>query len=361
MHLIERVLSDSSALFRRWFGFAKHWRAFRFRDLRSFCPPRRFSTRFGQARRGAKLQQNAGHDPTYLSRRDALSTVFPGMKARLTKPTGQHQLVHRRGNDHAPTLKLLRGANMYLRPQQILFEKPIAVFMGETSSIARRQLRKGKLRGSNPDKPAFAWITFGAFGSFSQDTKDGQFHLSCLSKMHVMPRLNHERLATPILPLKACIRLSPGFGMASLKEVSIFPRCASLSRQARWSRSVELAIATRAASMQASANADTLAQTVLSHTTDRQAEPPMWARQGAKPPIARWRPRLPFPDWECVVEREWHPNSSALAARASPSRTAIRRSPVCWRVADWAGRSSHDPGWSLLRGGQCSCYRCSPK
>ena len=114
-----------------------------------------------------------------------MTLSFPGTIAGLPKVASQHELVHSCRDHQTPPLKLLWSAYMDFRPQQVLFEKAIAVLMGEASSIGQGHFRKLKLILANPDKPAFARIAFGSCGSFSQDTKDCHLDLSCLAKVQV--------------------------------------------------------------------------------------------------------------------------------------------------------------------------------
>src|SRR6266702_4299440 len=171
------------------------------------CP---FSARFGHTRRCAKLLQNRWHDTTYLSRGDDVTTPFPRPVQGEPKAASQHQLVHGRGYHHAPALELFCGTHMHFRPQQILFEKTIAVLMGKAPSVGHGYLRKRQLVLSNPDKPAFARIAFAATCPLSQDPKDRHLHLSCLAKVQVVPGLHLNWLGAPIGATPGRIWLAPG-------------------------------------------------------------------------------------------------------------------------------------------------------
>src|SRR5581483_10266427 len=200
--------------------------------------PRRFSARFGHPCWCANLRQNPGHHAAHLSRRHPVATPFPRTVAGQAKRAGQNQLVHGARHDQTPPFKLLGGADMHLRPQQILFEKAVAVFMGEAVAIARRHFARRQLLLPHPDKPAFARIAFGPLGSFPQDAKHGHLDLSGLPDVQVLPRLHREWFAAPIGPVPRGIGVSPRFGATALKEVAVFARRPSFAWWTRRSWSV---------------------------------------------------------------------------------------------------------------------------
>src|SRR5579859_2935337 len=105
---------------------------------------RRFSARFGHTCGCTNLRQNSRHDTAHLSRRHPVSTPFPGTIERESKDASQRELVHSGRYYQAPALKLLRSTHMHLRPEQILFEKAIAVLMGEPEPIGSCDFRKIK-------------------------------------------------------------------------------------------------------------------------------------------------------------------------------------------------------------------------
>ena len=59
----------------------------------AFGPSGRFTTRFGTLSRCAKLQQNAGHHATHLSRRVRALCAFPRTQDSLAEVFGQQQLI----------------------------------------------------------------------------------------------------------------------------------------------------------------------------------------------------------------------------------------------------------------------------
>src|SRR5437660_1401817 len=232
-----------AARFWHRFGLFDHLKAGLSRARRSFAPARRISAWFGRGCRCAQLSQNGRHTSAHLSGGDDLSPSFPGPKARLAKLASQHQLVHGCGYHQAPALKLLRGAHPCFGPEQVLLEEAVGVLMREAVTVGRLDLAQRQGRWSHPTKPALERIAPGSFGPFSHDTVDTHFHLSGLSNRQIVPGSDLDRLARFVAALPLLVRLSPGFGIASLKQVSIFARSASFPRKDGWSSSIELAIA----------------------------------------------------------------------------------------------------------------------
>src|SRR5579883_1344102 len=243
MRSIQMPSSALASRFRLRFGLAHHRRACSSGHRGPKLTPWRFSTRFGYLGRCANLRQHVCHDPTHLPRRHPLAPAFPGTIGGLAKHPSQNQLVHRAGHHQTPALKLLWGTHMYLRPQQVLFEKAIAVFVGEAPSIARCHLGQRQFLFPHPNKPAFARIALAPARLFPQDTNHHHLHVPRLSEVYPFPSLHHQWFATPIAPLPRRVWFSPGLGTIALKELPIFAGGPTFSWRMRGSRSIELAIA----------------------------------------------------------------------------------------------------------------------
>lgn len=198
MRSLQMASSLLARLFGHRFGLAQDVKTDGFRHGGSCWSARRCSARFGPPRWCAKLRQNPGHRSTHVSRSHPLAMPFSGTVARLTKQAGHHQLIPGTGHDQTPALELFGSAHVPLRPQQVLFEKARAVFVGEAQPVTRCDFGKRKLLLPDPDKPAFTWIASGSACSFPQHAKNRHFHLAGLPNRQMLPRLHHTWLAAPI-------------------------------------------------------------------------------------------------------------------------------------------------------------------
>lgn len=100
--------------------------------------------------------------------------------------TCQDQLVHGSGDQQTPALKLLRGTHPGLRPQEILLEKAIGVFVRKATLVGADDLFERKRGRANPDKPAFPALSPALLNVEAQDTENGQIDLPCLTEMQTM-------------------------------------------------------------------------------------------------------------------------------------------------------------------------------
>src|SRR6266487_343384 len=241
-----RHSSRVAARFGHRFGLTKHRIALSFRNAGPFCPSRRFSARFGLFGRCAQLCQNGWHAAAHLPRSNSLLPPFPRSKARLSKLARQDQLIHSCCHDQALPLKLLRRRHMDFRPEQILLEKAVGVLMREAIAIGRDDLAGRQGSWTDPAEPTLGRIALGPFGPFSQHAVHNHLNLSCLSKMQMVPGGYLDRLALLVCALPLLIGLSPGFGLACLKQGSIFTRGSSFACTGWWGCSIELAIALEA-------------------------------------------------------------------------------------------------------------------
>ncbi len=144
--------------------FALRWSLFDHGKARSrssatpFRPSRRFSAWLGRTNRCAKLGQNAGHRPAHLLRCHRTLPRFPGTLHCLPQVASQAQLIAGTRYHPVPSLHLLRRAHPYLIPEQVLFEKAIAMLAaqkrlryhvrtcskgGRSSPVQRNQLSFG--------------------------------------------------------------------------------------------------------------------------------------------------------------------------------------------------------------------------
>src|SRR6266581_5545210 len=110
---------------------------------KAFGPSGRFSAWLARACRCAKLQQNRRHHATHLLWCHRTIRTLPWPMQGLPKLTCQIQLVHHQRHQPTPALKLLRGAHMHPRPEQLLLEKAVAMLLREASTILLSNLRQG--------------------------------------------------------------------------------------------------------------------------------------------------------------------------------------------------------------------------
>jgi hypothetical protein len=158
--------------------------------------PRRFSAPLAPTGGCAKLRQNRRHDPTHLPRRDRSLSSFPGVITRLPQGSCQAQLVHHDAHDQTPAFKLFWGTHMRLCPEQILFQVAIAMLMRKAPPVAAPDCHQGNTHRVliEGDKPTFARIPFGAFGTLTLHTHHANLHVTGLSEMQPTPSTHGHHL-----------------------------------------------------------------------------------------------------------------------------------------------------------------------
>src|SRR5216117_2080486 len=139
------------------FGFAHHGKAWGERPDSTFARSRRFAARFGQQGRCAKQMQNAGHHAANLPRRDRALCAFPRTVDGQAELFAQQQLIASTRHDPTPAFHLFRCAQVSLFPEQVLFEKAIAMLLREALAIPGAHLLQRHLLSACPDEPTFAW------------------------------------------------------------------------------------------------------------------------------------------------------------------------------------------------------------
>jgi hypothetical protein len=121
--------------------------------------------------------------------------------------------------------------------------KAVGVLMREAIAIGRDDLTRRQRPRASAAQPTLDRITLGPFGSFPQHTVNTHLDLSGLPEMQMVPGGDLGWLARFVTALPLLVRLSPGFGLACLKQGSIFAWGSSFSRRGLWCGSIELAIA----------------------------------------------------------------------------------------------------------------------
>ncbi len=235
--------SPLAARFGHRFGFADDRKAWRRCPNSAFGPAGRFSTRFGTLGWCAKLHQNAGHHPTYLSRGDRPLLAFPRTQERLSQVLTQQQLIARTGHDPTPAFELLRRAQMRRRPEQVLLEKAIAMLVREALAIPGAHLLQRDLLLVGPHEPTLTRVAFAVTGGFALDADHTDFDCWRLAEMQATPAGDHHPLAVLIDPFPLGIGRSIGLGACPLKERAMFARRAALLRLAGRRCPIQLAIA----------------------------------------------------------------------------------------------------------------------
>jgi hypothetical protein len=92
----------------------------------------RFSTWLARTHGCANQRQNRGHDPADLPERHT-GGLWPPTATGPARPGAcQIQLRESQGHDPTPAFKLLRGADMRPKPEQILFQKVEEMLFRET-------------------------------------------------------------------------------------------------------------------------------------------------------------------------------------------------------------------------------------
>src|SRR5207247_1650138 len=167
MTMISMQSGPFAVRFRHRFGFAHDGKAWCERPDSTFAPSRRFSARFGQQGRCAKLMQNAGHDTTNLSRRDRTLFAFPRTVDGQAEVFAQQQLIA--GTCHKPTPAFHAAVVCASAPvprASLAVPKAIAMLLREALAIPATHLLQWDVLLACPDEPTFAWVAFAVTGSF---------------------------------------------------------------------------------------------------------------------------------------------------------------------------------------------------
>ena len=150
----------------------------RFR-MEAFRTSGRFSAWLARMGRCANLRQNGGHHPTHLPWGDRTPFGFPRQQGVESLLACQIQLVHHQDKQPTPEFKLGRSAHMHPRPEQLLLEKAVAMFLGEASTILLSNLWQGDDRIEH-HKPTHPRIALGAFGRVSLNPDHREVQLPVL-------------------------------------------------------------------------------------------------------------------------------------------------------------------------------------
>ncbi|OLE52368.1 MAG: hypothetical protein AUG51_18425 [Acidobacteria bacterium 13_1_20CM_3_53_8] len=95
----------------------------------------------------------------------------------------QQQLIAGACHKPTPAFHLLRCAQVSLFPEQVLLEKAKAMLMREALAIPAAHLLQRHILASCPDKPTFAWVSFGVTGSFPLHADHTDFGFRCLTEI----------------------------------------------------------------------------------------------------------------------------------------------------------------------------------
>src|SRR5436305_11156897 len=152
--------ADLFALFLLFARFMNNRIALRGLRAEAFGTSRRFSSWLARPGRCAKLHQKGGHNPTHLPGSDRTPFGLPRQERMQTKLASKIQLQERQCHHPTPAQKLLRSADVRLKPEQILFEKAEEMFFRETQAVARWHLLQG-YHVIQTNNPTHARITLG--------------------------------------------------------------------------------------------------------------------------------------------------------------------------------------------------------
>src|SRR5579885_1545018 len=213
------------------------------RPLPADAPSWRFSTRFGRAGWCANLLQNAGHHATHLPRRDRTLFALPRMQHGQTKLFREKQQITGTCDNPAPAFHLLRRAQMRPCPEQVLFEKAVAMLVREAFAIPGTHLLQGHVFFAGPDEPTDARVAFAVTGGVPLHADHTDLGLRGLAEMQMFPAGDHDSFAMLIAAFPFGIGRPLRFGARSLKERAMFARRAALLRLPGWRGAVQLAVA----------------------------------------------------------------------------------------------------------------------
>jgi hypothetical protein len=188
------------------FRLFDHRKAWSGRPLLAFAPSGRFSARFGHAGGCANQLQKAGHGPTHLPRRHRTLFALPRTHEGQIELFAQQQQIVRASHDPTPPFHLHGGAQMRPCPEQVLFEKAVAMLLGESLAIPRTHLLQGHVLFACPKEPTDAWVPFAVTGPIALYAKDTDLLLWHLAKVQVFPAGHHPPFALLIGRLRAWVR-----------------------------------------------------------------------------------------------------------------------------------------------------------
>src|SRR2546422_697733 len=168
-----RTLCRCAPLFGRRFGLFAHRVAHSWVYLRSHRSTGRFSAGLGWLSRGAQCGKKWSHGSTNLLRGHWTRRMLPGQALGWEQGTGEDQQIMDNGHNLRPALKLLRGAQARLVPQQSLFLKAITMLHAKATPIQRPDLGQRSRLPVHPHKPTDARIAFLVAGSMARHADDG--------------------------------------------------------------------------------------------------------------------------------------------------------------------------------------------
>lgn len=177
----ERTLLTQNVAFRGgfplvsclWRGFSDNWLAWGAFHGRSRRTSRRFSPTLGRTGRRAKLGNNLAHRTTHLAGRCRTTVSFPGASLLLHERSRKDEVIMHQTDQIRPALKLLGAAYPGGGPEQILFEKAVAVLLAKVASVQLRDLRQGRQVCAQPPEPGNPRVAFGATGTGTNHADDG--------------------------------------------------------------------------------------------------------------------------------------------------------------------------------------------
>src|SRR6266704_2248622 len=233
-----RTLCRFAPLFGPRFGLFDHRVAHSWVYLRSHGSTGRFSAGLGWLSRGAQSRKKWSHGSTNLLRGHWTRRRLPVQALGWEQGTGEDQQIMDNGHNLRPTLKLLRGAQARLVPQQGLFLKAIAMFHAIAARVERPDLRQWGRLSVHPHKPADPRIAFLVGGSMPRHADHGPLDLTRLPQVQVLPTVHLDALPMRIEAFPMPTRSTMRARVVASKALSIFAWGPRLSR-ARWGRSIE--------------------------------------------------------------------------------------------------------------------------
>src|SRR6266516_439492 len=217
-----RPLSWFPTLFGRRFSLFDHRIAHGRANLRSLGSSRRFSARLGRGSRSSQGGKNWGQRSPNLLRCDGTPRTFPGLPLGFEQEAGQHQQVVSNRQDLRPALKLLRGEQTRLVPQQLLLLKAIGMFHAKAALVKRMDLVKRGRFLVDPHEPTDARILFLVTGSKARHVDHGQVDFPRLAHVQVLPGVDLDAMPALLFPLPVRRRLYMRAGIVVDKPLAVF-------------------------------------------------------------------------------------------------------------------------------------------